>query len=145
MAVNGTEKLAKALLLPINTAAVILLGIFTVVWGVWVANPFWTVFTQAQMYSVLSSLAPEVFWGSVAIFCGLVICWGAFKRHYRPLVIGASVAFWHWLMIAIFYLLGDIFDTGGIVALFLAVYAVYIYLNIRVNFKNDKRNPEILH
>lgn len=145
MAVNGNEKLAKALLLPINTAAVILLGIYTTIWGFWVANPFWTVFTQAQLYSVLSGLAPEVFWGSIAIFCGIIVSWGAIRRHYRPLVIGASVAFWHWLMIGIFYCLGDIFNTGGITALFLAVYAGYIYLNIRVNFKNDKVNPEILH
>lgn len=140
-----TQKLAEALLLPINTAAVILLGIYTVVWGFWVANPFWTVFTQAPLYAVLADLAPEVFWGSLAMFCGLVTIHGAYKRRYRPLIIGASTMFWHWLMISIFYFMGDPLNTGGITALIFAVYAAFIYLNIRVNFKTNKKSEHLMH
>lgn len=139
-----TQKLAEALLLPINPAAVILLGIYTVVWGFWVANPFWTVFTQASLYSALASLAPEFFWGTLAIICGSVTMYGAIKRHYRPLIIGATTMFWHWLMIAIFYFMGDPLNTGGITALIFAVYAAFIYLNIRVNFKSNKKSTHLL-
>jgi len=139
-----TQKLAEALLLPINPAAVILLGIYTVVWGFWVANPFWTVFTQAPLYSVLADLAPEYFWGGLAMFCGAVTMYGAIKRHYRPLVTGASVMFWHWSMIALFYFMGDPLNTGGITSLIFAVYAAFIYLNIRVNFKNNKKSTHLM-
>lgn len=136
MTINqAKEGLANALLKPINTAAVVLLGVYTVVWGVWVANPFWTVFTQAPLYSVLAEVAPEYFWGCVAIFCGIVTIIGAVKRSYRTLVNGAIVACWHWSMISIFYFLGDPLNTGGITALTFAIYASFVYLNIKVNHK----------
>lgn len=138
------QKFVDALLLPINPAAVILLGIYTIVWGFWVANPFWSVFNQAQLYGVLATVAPEVFWGCLAMFCGSVTAYGAIKRHYQPLVNGAAIAGWHWLMIATFYFLGDPLNTGGITALIFAVYSVFIYLNIRVNFKDDKKSDRIL-
>lgn len=142
---EGTQKLAKALLLPINPAAVILLGIYTVVWGFWLANPFWTVFTQAPLYSALGALAPEVFWGCLAIFCGAVTCYGAFRRRYRPLVVGASVSGWHWFMISIFYFMGDPLNTGGITALIFSIYAAFVYLNIKVNFKDNKKSESLMH
>lgn len=142
---KATHKLAKALLLPINPAAVILLGIYTVVWGLWVANPFWSVFEAAKMFMPLASIAPEVFWGCLAIVCGLVTVYGAVKRKYGPLTRGAQASGWHWLMISIFYFIGDFTNTGGITALIFAVYAAFIYLNIRVNYKDDKNSEEILH
>lgn len=141
---ESKEKLAHALLLPINPAAVVLLGIYTVLWGLWVANPFWTVFTQAELYGVLATVAPEVFWGCLAIGCGLVTIYGAVKRRYGPLVRGASFSGWHWLMISIFYFMGDPLNTGGITALIFAVYAAFVYLNIRVNFKENRKSPNIL-
>lgn len=141
---ESKEKLAHALLLPINPAAVILLGIYTVLWGLWVANPFWSVFTQAELYGVLATVAPEVFWGCLAIVCGSVTIYGAVKRRYGPLTRGAQTSGWHWLMISIFYFMGDPLNTGGITALIFAVYAAFVYLNIRVNFKENRESPNIL-
>lgn len=139
-----TDQLVRALLLPINPAAVILLGIYTVVWGVWVANPFWSVFSQAELYGVLATVAPEVFWGCLAILCGTVTVYGAVKRSYRALINGSSVAGWHWFMITVFYFMGDPLNTGGITALIFAVYAIFIYLNLKVNFKDDPHNEDLL-
>lgn len=139
------ETFAQALLKPINPAGAIILGVYTFVWGVWVANPFWTVFTQASLYSVMSSIAPEVFWGLLAMACGLAVIYGAVKRSYGAIIFGASVGGWHWFMIASFYLLGDIYNTGGITSLTFAIYAVFIYLNVKVNHKKHKTMREILH
>jgi hypothetical protein len=141
---QGQEKLAKALLLPINPAAVVLLGIYTVLWGLWVANPFWDVFSTAPLFSVLSTTAPEVFWGCLAIFCGCITIYGAYKRRYRPLIYGAATAGWHWMMIAVFYFAGDWQNTGGITALIFCVYAGFVYLNIRVNHRKDRKSTHIL-
>jgi len=138
------QKLAEALLLPITTASVLMLGLYTLLWGLWVANPFWSVFGTAELFGYLAQLAPEAFWGCVAIVCGLVITFGALKRRYKPLTVGASTAFFHWLMIAIFYFLGDPLNTGGITSLVFALYAAFLYLNLRVNFKDDKESPYIL-
>lgn len=141
---EGTRKLAQALLQPINPASVIILGVYTVVWGLWVANPFWSVFGQAKLFSTLALVAPEPFWGTIAIICGIVTVIGALKRSYRPLVRGAHACGWHWFMISIFYFIGDPLNTGGITALTFAIVAAYIYLNLRVNFKDDQHNQEIL-
>ena len=127
------NKIAKALLKPINTSAVILLGVYTTVWGLWVANPFWTVFSQAPLYSTMASIMPEWAWGSIAILCGLVIVYGVLKPSYKTLTRGALVGTWHWATIAVLYFIGDALNTGGITSLTFAVYAAFVYLNIRVN------------
>lgn len=143
---EGTTKLAHALLLPINPSAVILLGIYTVAWGLWVANPFWEVFTSAKLFSALAATGvPEWAWGCFAILCGCITIYGAVRRRYGSLIRGALAAHWHWLMIAAFYFIGDALNTGGITSFFFCVYAAYIYLNIKVNFKDDKKSAEILH
>lgn len=142
---EGSERLAKALLLPINPALVIVLGIFTVVWGLWVIVPWSDAFAKAEVYSTLAHLAPEYFWGGFAIFCGLITCYGAVKRLYRPLVRGALASFFHWFIIFVMMVTADIGDPSGVTALVFAVYAGLVGLNIRVNFKDDKKNPKILH
>lgn len=149
---NKSEKLAKALLLPINPAVVVLLGFYTMVWGFWLANPFWTVFTQAALYSELEGVEwmnnlginPELFWGLNAIFCGGIIIRGALKRNYRPLVIGAATAIAHWGIIAIFYFMGDWHNTGGITASIFAIYGAFLWLNLRVNFKDRHNIDDVL-
>lgn len=136
---EGKKRLAEALLLPINPALIVLLGIFTMVWGAWLANPFWTVFTQAPLYNYMASFAPEWAWGGIAVAVGVVICYGAVQRSYRALTTGAGVAFIHWFLIACMYFAGDPLNTGGITALTIALYAAVVYLNIRINFKPDNR------
>ncbi|HWT40999.1 MAG TPA: hypothetical protein VN081_07100 [Dongiaceae bacterium] len=141
---EGTEKLAQALLLPINPAAVIILGIYTVVWGIWVSNPLWEVFSHAPLYMKMAAFMPEWAWGVLAIIMGGITIYGAVRRYYAALVRGAASSGFFWLIVAIFYFVGDAANTGGITALVFAVYAFFIYLNIRVNFKNDKTSPFLL-
>jgi hypothetical protein len=137
------HRLGRALLRPVNPAAIIFLGVYTTVWGFWVANPFWEVFTQADLYAVLSFVAPEVFWGCIAMTCGAITIYGAVRHHYRPLVRGAGVMFWHWLMIACFYFLGDPQNTGGITSLFFSLYAAFIFVNLRINYKDCQYKDDI--
>lgn len=133
------ERFAEALLLPINPALVVLLGIYTVVWGLWIANPFWHVFAQAPLYSAMASIAPEWVWGGIAIAAGIVIIAGSVVRNYGALTRGSAVAFLHWFIIAIMYFMGDPLNTGGITSLTIALYAAAVYWNIRINFRPDKR------
>lgn len=148
---NLFQRLAEALLEPINTAAIVLLGIFTVLWGVWVVVPFWNVFSSAKLYSLLVVfhpwfISPEVFWGCIAIIFGMITIVGAMKRTYHALLFGSIAAGWQWFMMGIFYFIGDWHNTGGLISLGLATYAVFIYLNVRVNYKDDnKKLIENLH
>lgn len=152
---ENTEKLVRALLLPINPAVVVLLGIYTSVWGLWIANPFWTVFSQAQLYDAMNNAAfvqwvgmagisPELFWGGIAIVCGILIIYGAVNRSYKSLVRGSTIAFFHWGTISLMYFMGDWMSTGGITALTFCIYGAFLYVNIRVNFKEHHDIDDVL-
>lgn len=141
--------------MPINPAVVVLLGIYTVAWGFWIANPFWTVFTQAQLYSAMNhaafvewvgmvGISPEVFWGTIAIACGVFIIIGAMKRSYKWLIRGSTIAFFHWGVIALMYFMGDWMNTGGITSLIFCIYGGFLWLNIRVNFKEHQDIDDVL-
>jgi hypothetical protein len=139
--VNNKEHLAGALLKPINPAASVILGVYTILWGLWVVNPLWSVFVRAPLYSVMASLAPEWAWGCFALLCGSVMAYGATKRSYRALTNGAAVVFTHWIIVGLCYFLGDWQSTGGITSICIAVYAAFVYLNIRVNYRETKELP----
>lgn len=126
-------RLATTILKPINPSVIIILGVYTVVWGLWLVNPFWTVFTQAALYSAMAAIAGEAVWGTIAIIAGAFIVRGALKPSYKNLQFGALVGFLHWLMIGMLYLVGDVFNTGGITSLTFAIYAGIIWLNVRIN------------
>lgn len=126
-------KFRKALMQPINTSAAIILGLYTFVWGVWVANPIWSVFETAEVYATLMSIFPEYAWGLIAIICGSFMVYGCVSSKYKHLVRGSFVGAIHWLVIGICYFLGDWHHTGGITAIMIAVYCSFVYLNLRVN------------
>ena len=134
-------QMAKAMLVPVNPSAVLILGVLTFVWGFWVANPWWEVFSHAQVYSVLDNL-PEWCVGLLAMTTGAVTCWGAIRGKPPAVYIGAAVAGWYWLMISVCYFVGDWHNTGGIVSLFLSIYCGFIYLNIHVNDRYYRKNNQ---
>lgn len=128
-----TEKIAVSILRPINPSLIIVLAIYTIFWGLWLANPFTHVFGAAAIYSAMSALLPEVVWGGIAIASGLLIMRGALKPSFSNLQIGAFVGFFHWFIIGILYLMGDWINTGGITALTFAIYSAIIWVNIKLN------------
>lgn len=125
------EGLASALARPINKVAAVVLSVYTFLWGLWVANPFWNVFEYSRVYSWLDGIAPEEFWGGMAMVVGAVMTYGVVRSSYKSLTIGAFVGFINWLIIAMGYFAGDWKNTGGITSSAMALYCAAIYLNIR--------------
>jgi hypothetical protein len=126
------DGIARAMLQPINTAATIILAIFTLVWGVWIGNPFWSLFDTSSVYNTMAFL-PEYFWGGVAALCGAGMIWGVLRNSYNSLKMSSVIGFYHWIAITVLFFLGDWRGTGGITALLIASYCGFIYLNLRVN------------
>jgi len=139
---RGQERLAEAMLRPINPAAIILLGVFTLIWGLWVGNPFWEVFPTAKMFSFMS-LAPEAVWGVMALSAGTIISHGAITRKPGALILGAQTGGFFWLLVSLMYFVGDWMNTGGIMTLLLSVYSMFIYLNLKVNIKHVERKEDL--
>lgn len=134
MANKKSDGIAQAMLQPINTAAVIILGVFTTIWGFWVGNPFWSIFDHAPIYEAMSIL-PEYFWGGIAFACGVGMIIGVLYNSYTSIKTSAIVGFYHWTAISIFFFAGEWQATGGITAATIAIYCGFIYLNLRVNHK----------
>lgn len=137
-----TRQFLKALFKPINTSAVVILGLFTMLWGSWVAAPWWHVFTRAPVYSYMLSLAPEWVWGTVAIVAGIVMILGVFANSYRSLALGSWIGGMHWLVISVLYFIGDWQNTAGITVMAFAVYSAYIHLNLKINRKHFEGTVE---
>jgi hypothetical protein len=133
--VTTREKIASSLLKPINPSIIIVLGIYTVLWGLWIINPLWSVFPQAPLYSAMAAIAPEYVWGAIAIISGATTIRGAIKPSYYNIQLGSFIAFFHWLVIGILYLIGDWMNTGGITSLTFAMYSAIVWVNIKVNRK----------
>lgn len=127
------DKVASTLLRPINPSIIIVLGFYTIVWGLWLLSPFWTVFTQAPIYSAMMSVGTEPVWGAIAIASGMLIMRGAIKPSYINLRVGSFVGFFYWLIVAMFYFAGDWANTGGITSLTFAIYSAIVWVNIKVN------------
>lgn len=127
------ERVAEQLLKPLNPSVIIVLGLYTIAWGLWLTCPFWTVFTQAPVYATMAGIADEKIWGCIAIISGLFIVRGATKPSYVNLKWGALVGFLHWFCISLLYFAGDWANTGGITCLAFAVYSALVWVNIKAN------------
>ena len=131
------DTIARALLRPMNMGVVLVLGLYTFLWGLWVINPFWHVFGHAALYDMLNAYGGEGFWGAFAIATGTLTTWGATRGRAPYIYWGTGAAGWHWFIIGIFYFMGDWHNTGGITALFLAVLSATVYLNVKVNYTHE--------
>jgi uncharacterized YccA/Bax inhibitor family protein len=127
------DRIAESILEPINPSLIIVLGFYTILWGLWLANPFWSVFPYSGVFAVMGRFATEAVWGIIAVFAGILIARGAIKPNYDNLVVGALVGFFHWLIIAMFYFAGNWHSTAGLTALVFATYSALIWVNVKVN------------
>ena len=138
MMIRSLKRALREIIQPINTAAVMILGVFTVLWGAWVASPFWEVFTRAAAFEYFQ-IMPEWAWGGIAISAGSAMIYGVLRSSYRSLTMGAMVGFLHWLVITVFFFAGDWQNTGGVTYMMIAVYCAFIRLNLGANRKTFEK------
>lgn len=126
-------KLAKRLGRPINTAAIVIMGVYTVLWGFWVGNPFWTTFNEGKQYDWLARVMPEWGWGAIAVAVGGVMVFGVMRDSFRSLSAGSLIGACYWGVIATGYYIGDWRDTAGLTKTMICLYCAFIFLNIKMN------------
>lgn len=118
---------------PINKAASAILGLFSILWGFWVGNPWWEVFTQAEIFHVMEWVMPEWLWGVTAFLVGVSMLFGLIRSHFNFLVGGCYLGFYFWTFASTCFFLGDWKNTGGITLAMIALYSGYVALNLSIN------------
>jgi hypothetical protein len=131
---NKTDEIARGLRKPINTAAISIMGTYTLVWGLWLAMP-WATFSRSPIYEMMNTLAPELVWGLAAMGIGLMMLHGVFKMSYNALHRGALAGFYYWLVVSGFYIVGSWQSVGWINACMVSIYCAFVAINLRVNRK----------
>lgn len=126
-------KFAERLSKPINTAAIIIMGVYTSLWGLWVGCPAWSTFNEGRQYDWLGRVMPEYGWGLIALTVGAVMIYGVLRNSYRSLSAGSLVGATYWGLIATGYYIGDWRDTAGLTKTMICLYCAFIFLNIRMN------------
>lgn len=111
-----------------------LLGFMTFFWGLWIISPWWTVFDRAPVYSKALEFAPEWAWGTWATLCGLGLIISVLRRSTLWLARTGGFAVWHWVTVSVMLWWGDWQNTAGMTYMFVGFYAVFVFLNIRVNY-----------
>lgn len=129
---NHLERWADSMLRPINTNIISLLGFSTILWGVWIANPFWSVFNKSAVFDPMHFF-PEWSWGVLAVIIGVLTLRGAFKPSYSNLHTGSFAAAVHWLIITMAWVIGDWQNPAFILSFTFCIYAAFVCLNINVN------------
>ena len=143
---NRLERIAQGMLRPINPYSTIILGTFTAFWGMWVLTPEWSVFGTADLYSKMREFAPEWAWGVWALTAGMLLVFCVFKGLYNNLSRALMFISWHWTTVAAFMWWGDWQNTGGVTYATVAIYSIYCYFNIKMNYADRGRNrPHSFH
>lgn len=130
---TALSRLAAQLIQPLRPLAIIVLGVYTLVWGIWVIEPAWNAIGHGQVFKVMSSLFPEYVWGTLGILIGIVLLFGLIIKSYQVLVVGSTLSGWFWGLITLLLFFGDWHSVLGWTALVFAIHASFIYLNIKIN------------
>lgn len=128
-----SEAVKNAMFRPINKSASVILGITSLVWGFWVANPFWRVFDSAQVYYVLNALAPEWMWGLIPMLIGIGMIVGIAKSRFTTLLASVRIGFYFWFFTSLCFFIGDWQNTAGIIYSMVTLYCGYVALNLSIN------------
>jgi hypothetical protein len=106
----------------------------TTAWGIWIVNPFWSVFSTANVYHKALDFAPEWAWGTWSTACGVLMVCALYEGWTKWLGRALGFAVWHWWTVAGMLWWGDWQNTAGLTYTFIALYTTFTYLNIKANF-----------
>jgi|SRR5215203_140440 len=121
------DRLARRLLEPINTSVISILGIFNILFGIWMLLPF----PSLGLPAFLAEWAV----GIVALGIGGLIVTGSAKESYYLLGAGCALGSFAWVIGTVMSFSLDWKSPAWIFAFMIALYCTFVYINISVNSK----------
>ncbi len=127
------DKLAKELIKPMNKRDVLLLNLYTTLWGLWVTNPIWDTFAKSKIYASLEYIFPEYIWGGAALLIGVFSIYAAMRNKLSFLKVLSKFGAILWLVISLLYVTTDYSSTGWITAFVISTFYFLKAINISIN------------
>jgi len=128
------DRIALGLLKPVNPYGSLILGLLTFAWGIWIAIPAWAVFDSAPLFSRINQIAPEWAVGIFAVAVGIALMISVVKGSFKCLSAVLVACAWYWTITSGLMWWGDWRNTGGLTYSFIAIYSIYLHLNIKMNY-----------
>jgi len=123
-----SRRLRRMLAYPASPFILLLAGIYSFMWGLWVASPFWNTFPSSPIYEILSWTGSELVWGGVQMAVGLALAFAAFDS-LRWMKWATFSGFISWFLIALSFAISDWQNAGMWVCGFIAALMAYLFLN----------------
>lgn len=122
------NKLQRLFYHPISPFNILLSGIYSFMWGLWVAIPNWEVFSRSPIYEVLNWSGSEITWGAIQMLVGIALMLAAFDS-LRFMKYATFAGFISWTLISLGFCFADFHNPGMWVAGFIAATNAYMFLN----------------
>lgn len=136
---NPLDKLVESILLPTNPTIAVVMGFYSLVYGVWLTAPGWTAFGVTS--TARATILPELVWGILAAAIGVIIILGTrFIQHDILIRTGLMAGCIYWTIAAVLSLISDWQSTAWITSFALTAYCGLLWLNITVNRHYSKEH-----
>jgi hypothetical protein len=122
------NRFARVFWQPISRFNILLSGIYSFMWGLWVATPTWDVFNRSPIYESLNWAGSELIWGGVQMLVGIALVFAAFDNiHWMKWATFAG--FVSWMLVSLGFAFSDWHNPGMWVAGFISATNAYMFLN----------------
>lgn len=110
----------------------LLSGLGLLLWGLWLANPWTSVFAGTRAYALMSDVAPEWVWGSVYVLVGAAQYGTLLTGHIRLRQSGCMAALAAWAVITYIVGRGNPTSTGIVIYGLLALSNVLLLMRLEM-------------
>lgn len=114
--VNFLKWLVNIYINAIRTAPIVpmelLIGMFSVIWGLWLVNPLGDTFTSSTIYRAMALIGPEWVWGTAVFVLGFVRLYALYRNHVLWRLRIALAGYLLWGFISLTFALSNIWSTA---------------------------------
>jgi hypothetical protein len=116
-------------------------GLLSVVWGLWLMSPFWNTYNAAFFFAAFAALGPPWIFGGAAVLLGTAKIYSTIRQVQPLLRCTAFALVMQWITVSILVFLGDPTNTAMVVYPFLATWNAWLWLRIKmgVHLFSDRR------
>jgi len=115
-----------------------ILGLFSLLWGIWLLLPVWNTFS-INMFSAFLHVAPEEIWGLAAVSLGVITIFSAAIKDLPMRKTSTFINIIFWLFISFMFLLATPKTTAIPIYAMLALQSFWRYVKLTFYMNLEKR------